>query len=110
MKSVHRETCEGCFYYDRLTSRGSFGIRICSYILKTGKPRGCSPEDCDKYTKNKKQEDLMDHQYKFCEFNRKRDCKILTEMLCKTKGKCSFFKANLLDELEVSKNGNQKDG
>ncbi len=51
----------------------------------------------------------MDHQYEFCKFNRKPDCKILTEMLCQTKGKCSFFKAKLLEELEVSKDGNQKD-
>lgn len=39
--------CEGCAHYRSETgSRG--GKEICHYILDTGEPRGCPPEQCDK--------------------------------------------------------------
>lgn len=39
--------CAGCAHYRSETgSRG--GKEICHYILDTGEPRGCPPEECDK--------------------------------------------------------------
>jgi hypothetical protein len=41
--------CAGCAHYRSETgSRG--GKEICHYILDTGEPRGCPPEECDKRT------------------------------------------------------------
>ena len=30
-----------------------------------------------------------------------RECKALTELLCKTKGKCSFYKKHIQDKVKV---------
>lgn len=41
--------CKGCIY------REALGVSICNYCLRTGKPRGCPPEECTHYEKRKKE-------------------------------------------------------
>lgn len=42
-KPFKRQSCIGCIYHRRLGEIGSWG---CHYMLDTGEPRGCPPEDC----------------------------------------------------------------
>lgn len=40
-------TCRGCKYWRPLSS-GKNGYYACHYLVDTGHPRGCEPENCDK--------------------------------------------------------------
>lgn len=40
--------CKSYDHYRALSA--ALGVKCCNYILDTGKPRGCSPQDCDKWT------------------------------------------------------------
>lgn len=47
---IKREKCNKC-YYGRKTSSPSknYGKVYCDYITIEGHPRGCRPEECDKF-------------------------------------------------------------
>lgn len=42
-KPFKRQSCIGCIYHRRIGEIGNWG---CHYMLDTGEPRGCPPEDC----------------------------------------------------------------
>lgn len=44
-KDGRRKKCRSCKYRERIEKRG------CNFIILTGKRRGCSAENCDKYEK-----------------------------------------------------------
>ena len=45
--------CKGC-YYSFIDLSSNPHDYYCEYILKTGVPRGCPVEDCDKWVDRKK--------------------------------------------------------
>jgi hypothetical protein len=41
-----RTSCKGCVYRRAFGSNSNY--TVCHYLIDTGKPRGCSAENCDK--------------------------------------------------------------
>ncbi len=54
-QKVDTSMCRTCRYYVALTggSETKTYVRFCSYILETGKMRGCSPTGCTKWERRK---------------------------------------------------------
>lgn len=42
------KSCLGCVHYRKFSTVVTGGVRGCHYMLDTGEPRGCSPENCTK--------------------------------------------------------------
>lgn len=48
-----RKRCKGCGHRRPLTRNNKSSMRVCHYLLDTGKVRGCHPEECSPYTTEK---------------------------------------------------------
>ena len=48
MKTI-RASCKGCTYHRKL-----MGEYICYYSMDTGRLKGCTADNCDKYQKKKR--------------------------------------------------------
>lgn len=48
-----RKRCKGCGHRRPLTRNNKSSMRVCHYLLDTGKVRGCPPEECTHYTTEK---------------------------------------------------------
>ncbi len=48
-KKEIKPKCKSCYYRRRVSTGNQHSGTACHYILDTETPRGCLPENCDKY-------------------------------------------------------------